>query len=129
MLTLPVPASGEPLHTLQSLTNTTRLRHLLSYPNACPTQVSNWSPEGNAFSILLADNPLIEFVELPPAHSDLLYSNVLAGVIRGALEMVQMRVDCKFVKDALRGDNTTEIRVELKEVIAEQMDEQYFEGM
>ena len=33
---------------------------------------------------------LTEFVELPPQYSGLLYSNLLCGVIRGALEMVRI---------------------------------------
>ena len=90
--------------------------------------VANWNTDKNIFSIILNDNPLIDFVDLPPRYSELLYSNILCGVIRGALEMVQMRVECKFVKDVLRGDDTNEIRVELKEMMADQMDEQYFEG-
>lgn len=36
----------------------------------------------------LPDNPLADFVELPPAYGELRYSNLLCGVIRGALEMV-----------------------------------------
>lgn len=51
-----------------------------------------------------------EFVELPPQYSGLLYSNILCGVIRGALEMVQMKVSCRSVRDVLRGDDVNEIR-------------------
>lgn len=52
-----------------------------------------------------------EFVELPPsAYGVLWYSNVLCGVLRGALEMVQMRVEARFVKDVLQGDEVSEIR-------------------
>jgi hypothetical protein len=37
----------------------------------------------------LADNPLADFVELPPAYAtDLRYSNLVCGAVRGALEMV-----------------------------------------
>ncbi|CAN0352035.1 unnamed protein product, partial [Ectocarpus sp. 12 AP-2014] len=50
------------------------------------------------------------FVELPPQYSGLLYSNLLCGVIRGALEMVQMKVSCRCVRDVLRGDDVNEIR-------------------
>ena len=37
---------------------------------------------------ILEDNPLVEFVELPEQYNKLWYSNILCGVMRGALEMV-----------------------------------------
>ena len=67
------------------------------------------------------ENPLTDFVELPESHQNLYFSNMLCGVIRGALEMVQNRVECFFVKDALRGDDTTEIRVVLKEILVDEI--------
>ena len=116
--------------------------------------ITSWNADSTAFSLLLYENPLsgawfakgflkalltpqssAECVELPPQHSQLLYSNVLCGVIRGALEMVrkrararatyrpslsltlargrgqvQLRVECRFVRDVLRGDDVNEIR-------------------
>ena len=50
--------------------------------------VTNWSSAGDEFSLLLENNPLIEFVELPAGHSALNYCNIYCGVLRGALEMV-----------------------------------------
>ena len=91
------------------------------------TDVSQWNAAGTAFSVVLHENPLTEFVELPPQFASLEYSNVLCGIIRGALEMVQKRVTCRFVKDMIRGDDVTEIRVELQEIIRETMDDEYKE--
>lgn len=51
--------------------------------------VSNWSAAGDEFSLLLESNPLTEFVELPSGHNNLNYSNLMCGVLRGALEMVR----------------------------------------
>lgn len=51
--------------------------------------VTNWSPAGDEFSLILENNPLVDFVELPDNHSTLIYSNLLCGVLRGALEMVK----------------------------------------
>lgn len=50
--------------------------------------ITNWSPGGDEFSLILENNPLVDFVELPDNHSTLIYSNLLCGVLRGALEMV-----------------------------------------
>ena len=83
--------------------------------------VEGWAPDGSSCSLRIPDNPLADFVELPPhlAGGPFRFSNILAGVLRGALEMVSLKVACVFVKDALAGDDATEIRVSLLEVIGE----------
>lgn len=50
--------------------------------------VGNWDAEGTTCSLILEDNPLVDFVELPDTCQGLYYCNILSGVIRGALEMV-----------------------------------------
>ena len=55
--------------------------------------ISNWSPAGDEFSLLIENNPLIDFVELPDGHNALNYSNILCGVLKGALEMVSLYAD------------------------------------
>ncbi len=116
--------------------------------------LSQWNQEETECSIIIDDNPLAEFVELPEKCNTLYkhipffkyciyfintfqtkkkkkkkrwYSNMLCGVIRGALEMVHMRVECNFVKDTLRGDDVTEIRVLFKEKVGEELVEGYAE--
>ena len=53
--------------------------------------VANWNQKGDEFSLILDQNPLTDFVELPSEHPNLLYSNMFCGVIRGALEMVSTK--------------------------------------
>uniref|UniRef100_A0A6U2CQ86 Trafficking protein particle complex subunit n=1 Tax=Hemiselmis andersenii TaxID=464988 RepID=A0A6U2CQ86_HEMAN len=78
--------------------------------------VANWGSDDAEFSLLLGeDNPIVDMVELPEKHKGLRYCNVLCGVIRGALEMVNLRVECDYVKCVLWGDDATEIRVRLVE--------------
>ena len=50
--------------------------------------ISNWSSGNDEFSLTFESTPFAEFVELPDTCSNLKYSNILPGVIRGACEMV-----------------------------------------
>ncbi|XP_077404743.1 trafficking protein particle complex subunit 3 [Vanacampus margaritifer] len=83
--------------------------------------VTNWTPAGDEFSLIMEGNPLVDFVELPDNHNLLIYSNMLCGVLRGALEMVQMAVDVKFLQDTLKGDLVTEIRMKFIKRIEENL--------
>lgn len=88
-------------------------------------EVASWSADGNSFSLILSENPLTDFVELPPQYQELQYCNVLCGVIKGALEMIQMQVECRFVRDVLKGDDVSELRVELKGIMRSEMSADY----
>ncbi|KAF8540716.1 NO signaling/Golgi transport ligand-binding domain-containing protein [Trichophaea hybrida] len=91
--------------------------------NITPT-VTNWTSDNKQFSLLFDENPLADFVELPDdgrAQNELWYSNILCGVLRGALEMVQMQVDAHFTSDVLRGNDSTEMRVSLIRLIDDEL--------
>ncbi|KXL45308.1 hypothetical protein M433DRAFT_4612 [Acidomyces richmondensis BFW] len=93
------------------------------FMNITPT-ATNWDKEGRSFHLVFDENPLADFVELPDdgrAQDELWYSNILCGVLRGALEMVQMQVDVRFVSDVLRGNDTTEMRVALVRMIEDEL--------
>ena len=67
--------------------------------NITPT-VTNWTADNKQFSLVFDENPLTDFVELPDdgkAQDELWYSNILCGVIRGALEMVGHQSSSLFI--------------------------------
>lgn len=81
--------------------------------------ITGWNADNTACNLVLEDNPLVDFVELPENCSALKYCNVLCGVIRGALEMVNIRVECSIAKDTLKGDDATELHLKLLSLEAE----------
>ncbi|KXN74613.1 BET3 family protein [Conidiobolus coronatus NRRL 28638] len=84
--------------------------------------VQNYNAEEREFTLVFEDNPLAEFVELPEdALNELWYSNILCGILRGALEMVLLQVECTFLSDTLRGDDSTSIKVKLIKHLDEQV--------
>ena len=88
-----------------------------------PAEVRNWDTDGKSCSIVFTENPLADFVVLPTKlKNELWFSNLLAGIIKGALEVINLRVRTFFLHDQLRGDNFQEIRVELLEVMTEKDD-------
>ena len=81
--------------------------------------VDRWNDERTAYSLIFDENPLAEFTELPDELQGLKYSNMICGVIRGAMEMLLMVVKCDFVRSTLSGSDTNEIRVSLVEMLRE----------
>ncbi|KAM0950812.1 putative transport protein particle (TRAPP) component [Dioscorea sansibarensis] len=82
--------------------------------------VTNWDAEGTSCSLVLEDNPLVDFVELPDTCQGLCYCNILSGVIRGALEMVSMKTEVTWARDMLQGDDIYELRVKLLKQVSEE---------
>ncbi|MCJ1234957.1 transport protein particle 22 kDa subunit [Varicellaria rhodocarpa] len=86
--------------------------------------ITNWTNDAKQFSLIFEENPLADFVELPDdgrAQDELWFSNIFCGIIRGALEMVQVQVEASFISDTLRGDEQTEMRVTLLRYIEDEL--------
>lgn len=100
-------SSSLPFFSLPPLTSPSSSRMYLSVQPA----ITNWSAANDEFSLMFDNNPLTEFTELPADLTNLRYCGILSGCIRGALEMVQLEVQCWFVQDQLKGDSNTELRI------------------
>jgi hypothetical protein len=49
-----------------------------------------YNEKENDYGITFTDNPLNDYVELPDKYQGLWYSNLMCGVIKGALETVHL---------------------------------------
>ncbi|KAL7564051.1 hypothetical protein ACA910_006956 [Epithemia clementina (nom. ined.)] len=78
-----------------------------------------------SYTITLVDNPLTIFVELPEDRSELEYSQLLCGMVRGMLEMLQYDVTCKMTQSQLKGSEVNEMLIDLKQVLQEGAGEDY----
>ena len=78
------------------------------------------------YALIFQENPLDCNVVLSEEHRGLDYSNIYCGVIRGALEAVNLKVRCTFTADKLSsqlngGNSGYEIKIDLEEVIKKKL--------
>lgn len=71
------------------------------------------------FNLSFIDNPLNDFVELPEKYHSLWFSNIIPGILVGALEVIGINVECEYIKDVLKGNDVNEIRLRVVEVVEE----------
>jgi hypothetical protein len=82
-----------------------------------------------AYTVTFADNPLSLFVELPTEGplADLEYSQLLCGLVRGVLEMLQFDVTAKMSSSTVAGHDTNIMLVELQQVLQQGAGDDYGE--
>ena len=85
----------------------------------CVADIVRVRDDGRECAMILRQNPLIDMVELPAELSGLNYHSIICGCIRGALEAVNLHCEVVVSRDELRGANETELRLTLKQIIAE----------
>jgi trafficking protein particle complex subunit 3 len=118
-----LPGVHDPTQSVSLADHTSGQVGFKIFLNITPT-VTNWTSDNKQFSLVFEENPLADFVELPDderAQDELWYSNIFCGVLRGALEMVQMQIEAHFISDVLRGNDTTEMRVTLIRYIDDEL--------
>ncbi|KAA0171225.1 hypothetical protein FNF27_06344 [Cafeteria roenbergensis] len=76
-------------------------------------------------TLTMEDNPLARWVELPEGAEDLRFSNLLCGVIQGAMAAIMYKVEATFSEDTLRGDARNRIKVVLSQVLKDTAAEEY----
>ena len=75
--------------------------------NITPT-ISNWTSDNKQFSLTFEENPLADFVELPDdgrSQQELWFSNILCGILKGALEMVGLYMCMSRMRLTAAGPN------------------------
>lgn len=75
--------------------------------------------DDKTFFIVFRQNPLLEYVAIPPGYDDLIYCNVICGVIAGALRTLQLVVECKFIEQRSLGSPVDRISLRLLNILHE----------
>eukprot|EP00831_Metopus_contortus_P001556 TRINITY_DN10558_c0_g1_i4.p2 TRINITY_DN10558_c0_g1~~TRINITY_DN10558_c0_g1_i4.p2 ORF type:complete len:137 (-),score=45.03 TRINITY_DN10558_c0_g1_i4:86-496(-) len=81
--------------------------------------------EDKEFVLIFKENPFADLVELPEPLGPLVYSNVLCGIIRGALKTLNIIAKCTFIKDRLKGDDDNRIMVHLEKETTDKEEQQF----
>ena len=71
------------------------------------------------YHLIFPENPISFYVELPESLSNLCYSNIICGILRGMLEISGFEVQCEFVKDKMKGDEVNDLKITLVKYIEE----------
>jgi hypothetical protein len=90
------PASQAPCEDFKTTIDVVTKQALKMFLNIT-ADVDKWDSEFKSCYLIVKDNPLAEYVILPTAcQSSLWYSNVLCGILRGALDIINIDVKATF---------------------------------
>ena len=107
------PANVQPCRDFRQMADVVSKQALKMFLNMSADV--RFDKEGKVCDFILRENPLAEYVVLPPQcreQSKMWFSNIYCGMLRGALEMINITVKATFISDQLLGDEQTVIRVE-----------------
>lgn len=80
------------------------------------------------YKLQMSENPLMQFVEVPDSLKDSLeYSQLLAGLLRGLLEVLQLDVSVAASSSSGSSSDGCEITVTLQQVLQEGAGDEYHE--
>jgi hypothetical protein len=88
---------------------------------------AQWKEQGKSFVIQFSDNPFTIFVEPPEEFLDLEYNQLLAGMCKGMLEVLQLDCSAAVTQSILKGDDQYELTIELNQVLQEGAGDDYGE--
>lgn len=91
--------------------------------NVTPT-VTNWNQDGTEFSLICDEAIFGDNLEIPDylSKGGLQYHSLLAGIIKGALEMIQIRVDCSIARcPLLSGAGPVEVRIKFLKLMEDEI--------
>jgi hypothetical protein len=88
---------------------------------------ARWKEQGKSFTIQFVDNPFTIFVEPPEEYMDLEYNQLLCGMCKGMLDVLQLDCSAAISKSILKDDETYELTIELNHVLQEGAGDDYGE--
>ncbi|GKY97817.1 hypothetical protein MPSEU_000739800 [Mayamaea pseudoterrestris] len=88
---------------------------------------AKWKEPNKSFLIQFVENPFTIFVEPPEEFIDLEYNQLLAGMCRGMLEVLQLDCAASVTQSILKGDEYYELTIELNQVLQEGAGDEYGE--
>lgn len=92
----------------------TKLTEAMKYFFGVDSKVKMYHKGDKIFSLIFSKNPLSINVSIPQKYEALSYSIIYCGMIRGALESINMRVKVELMKDPMNFGEAEHKEYEIK---------------